>query len=59
VLCFFYSRLGEKYNVKGEAELDNLEVARFIAKELGQELVYEMHDNPQVEYLCVFKNIYI
>mmetsp|Transcript_17559 Transcript_17559/g.57495 ORF Transcript_17559/g.57495 Transcript_17559/m.57495 type:complete len:581 (+) Transcript_17559:908-2650(+) len=41
-----HGRLGEKYNVKGEAELDNLEVARFIAAELGKELMYEMHDNP-------------
>jgi len=40
------AELGEKYNVKGEAELDNLEVARFIAAELGRELVYEMHDRP-------------
>jgi dTDP-glucose 4,6-dehydratase len=39
--------LGEKYNVKGEAELDNLQVARFIAAELGRELDYEMQDNPQ------------
>lgn len=39
-------RLGEKYNVKGEAELDNLQVAKFIAAELGRELIYEMHDSP-------------
>ena len=37
---------GEKYNVQGEIELDNLEVAQFVAKELGKELKYKMHDNP-------------
>jgi len=37
---------GEKYNVQGEAEVDNLEIAKFVAKELGQELKYVMHDNP-------------
>ena len=39
-------KLGEKYNVQGEIELDNLEVARFVAKELGKELKFKMHDNP-------------
>ena len=38
--------LGEKYNVQGEIELDNLQVAQFVAKELGKELKYTMHDNP-------------
>ncbi|KAL3902050.1 MAG: hypothetical protein SGPRY_012197, partial [Prymnesium sp.] len=38
--------LGEKYNVQGEAEVDNLQIAKFVAKELGKELKYEMHDNP-------------
>lgn len=37
---------GEKYNVQGEIELDNLEVAQFVAAELGKELKYKMHDNP-------------
>ena len=37
---------GESYNVQGEIELDNLEVAQFVAKELGKELKYKMHDNP-------------
>ena len=37
---------GEKYNVQGEAEVDNLEIAKFVAKELGKELKYTMHDNP-------------
>jgi len=42
--------------VEGEPELDNLEVARFIARELGRELVYEMHDYPQAQsilFICV------
>jgi len=38
--------LGGKYNVQGEAELDNLEVAQFVAKELGLPLHYSMHDEP-------------
>ena len=38
--------LGGKYNVQGEAELDNLEVAQFVAKELGMPLHYTMHDDP-------------
>tara|TARA_B110001452_G_scaffold109983_1_gene91237 strand:+ start:1616 stop:2053 length:438 start_codon:yes stop_codon:yes gene_type:complete len=38
--------LGGKYNVQGEAELDNLEVAQFVAKELGKPLHYVMHDEP-------------
>ena len=37
---------GEKYNVQGEIELDNLAVAQFIAAELGKPLKYKMHDNP-------------
>ena len=32
--------------MQGEIELDNLEVAQFVAKELGKELKYTMHDNP-------------
>ena len=39
--------LGEKYNVQGEAELDNLTVAQFVARELGKELKYKMHDAPE------------
>ena len=39
-------KLGEKYNVQGKIELDNLELAQFIAKELGRELKYTMHDDP-------------
>lgn len=37
---------GEKYNVQGEIELDNLQVAQFVADELGRELKYTLHDNP-------------
>jgi dTDP-glucose 4,6-dehydratase len=39
-------KLGEKYNVQGERELDNLEVAQFVARELGVPLLYDMHDDP-------------
>ena len=41
-----HGKHGEKYNVQGEIELDNLELAQFIAKELGKPLKYNMHDNP-------------
>ncbi len=34
--------IGEKYNVTGEREVSNLEMAQFIAKTLGKELKYEM-----------------
>ena len=36
--------IGEKYNVVGEKEVDNLEIARMIADCLGKELDYEMVD---------------
>jgi len=39
--------IGEKYNVQGEKELDNLEVAQFIADELGMPLKFKMHDAPE------------
>lgn len=35
-------RIGELYHVTGEKELDNLSLAKFIAKELGCELNYEL-----------------
>ena len=35
---------GNKYNIVGERELDNLELAQFIAKVIGKELKYEMVD---------------
>jgi len=41
-----HGKLGEKYNVQGEIELDNLEIAQFVAEELGKELKYRLHDNP-------------
>ena len=34
--------IGEKYNITGEREVSNLELAQFIAKVLGKELKYEM-----------------
>lgn len=36
--------VGEKYNVTGEKEMDNLSLAQFIANHLGEELKYEMFD---------------
>jgi len=35
-------QIGDKYNIVGEKELNNLELAQFIAKVLGKELKYEM-----------------
>jgi dTDP-glucose 4,6-dehydratase len=37
-------KTGEKYNIVGEKEVDNLELARFIAKTLDKELKYELVD---------------
>lgn len=37
-------KIGEKYNIVGEREVDNLELAQFIAKTLGKELSYTMVD---------------
>jgi dTDP-glucose 4,6-dehydratase len=36
--------LGEKYNISGEKEVSNLEMAKLIAKFIGKELKYEMVD---------------
>ena len=36
--------IGEKYNIVGEREVDNLEMAQFIAKTLDKPLNYEMVD---------------
>ena len=33
---------GEKYNIVGEKEVNNLEMAQFIANVIGKELIYEM-----------------
>lgn len=37
-------KLGEKYNISGEKEVSNLELAQLIAKYIGKELDYEMVD---------------
>ena len=36
--------IGEKYNAVGEKEVDNLEMAEFIAQEIGKPLKYKMVD---------------
>lgn len=36
--------LGEKYNISGEKEVSNLEMAQLIAKFMNKELIYEMVD---------------
>jgi dTDP-glucose 4,6-dehydratase len=36
--------IGDKYNITGEMEVTNLEMAQFIANTLGKELKYEMVD---------------
>ena len=35
-------KIGEKYNISGEKEVSNLEMAQFIATTMGKELNYEM-----------------
>jgi dTDP-glucose 4,6-dehydratase len=37
-------KLGEKYNISGEKEVSNLEMAQYIAKFMNKELDYEMVD---------------
>lgn len=37
-------KIGEKYNIVGEKEMDNLELARFIAQVVGKPLKYKMVD---------------
>jgi len=37
-------KVGEKYNIVGEKEVDNLELAQFIASVVGKPLNYEMVD---------------
>ena len=46
VILFLIERgsVGEKYNVIGEKEVDNLELAQFIADIVGKPLNYEMVD---------------
>ncbi len=36
--------IGEKYNISGEKEVSNLDLAKLIAKAIGKELKYEMID---------------
>jgi dTDP-glucose 4,6-dehydratase len=40
--------IGDKYNIKGEREMDNLELVQFISKVMGKPVVYELvnfHEN--------------
>jgi len=37
-------KIGDKYNIVGEREMDNLELAQAVAKIMGKELKYEMVD---------------
>jgi dTDP-glucose 4,6-dehydratase len=37
-----HGQVGEKYNIMGEKEVNNLEMAQFIAKVVGKPLVYEL-----------------
>jgi len=37
-------KIGKKYNIVGEREVDNLELARIIAREVGNPLLFEMVD---------------
>ena len=39
-----YGEAGEKYNIVGELEVDNLELAKLIARIQGKELIYKMID---------------
>ena len=39
-----HGRHGEKYNIVGQREVDNLELAKLIAKYVGNKLIYEMVD---------------
>ena len=39
-----HHELGDKYNIVGEREMDNLELAQFIAKVVGKELKYDLVD---------------
>ena len=44
LFLFEKGEVGEKYNVVGEKEVDNLELAQFIAATLRKPLIYEMVD---------------
>jgi dTDP-glucose 4,6-dehydratase len=45
-VCFLLNKgvIGEKYNITGEREVDNLELAHMIATVIGKELKYKMVD---------------
>tara|TARA_R110000851_G_scaffold236991_5_gene389741 strand:- start:12520 stop:13533 length:1014 start_codon:yes stop_codon:yes gene_type:complete len=44
LFLFENGKIGEKYNIVGEQEVDNLELAQIIADVIGKELKYEMVD---------------
>lgn len=47
--CLFLSRnahFGEKYNIPGQIELSNLELAQTVAEVMGKELKYRLDDKP-------------
>ncbi len=44
LFLFFNGISGEKYNITGEKEVNNLEMAQLIAKIMGKELKYKMID---------------
>ena len=39
-----HGKSGDKYNIVGEREVDNLELAQMVAKIMNKELKYEMVD---------------
>lgn len=39
-----HAKIGEKYNITGEQEVDNLTLAQFVAKVVGKPLIYELTD---------------
>ncbi len=45
-ILFLYksAEVGEKYNIVGEKEVNNLDIAKFVAKTLGKPLNYELVD---------------
>jgi dTDP-glucose 4,6-dehydratase len=45
MFLIFKSEVGDKYNIVGEKEVTNLEMAQFIAKIIGKTLKYKMVDD--------------
>eukprot|EP01062_Namystynia_karyoxenos_P052047 TRINITY_DN412_c0_g2_i1.p1 TRINITY_DN412_c0_g2~~TRINITY_DN412_c0_g2_i1.p1 ORF type:complete len:389 (+),score=147.55 TRINITY_DN412_c0_g2_i1:97-1167(+) len=43
-----HGKKGEKYNVRGEKEMDNLELAQFIAEVVGKPLKYQLDDDVKI-----------